>query len=205
MPYGDDENSNPSLKKTGTKYVFSIKDPQPEDAGFYQLDVDEANVLTTDFQGKAYEFCTINRMVVLAGGVKKHSSAFMNQKSARFFPPLLVPAVEFIAKIKDEKAVESEDAIFQCVLSTPLNRITWSRRDSSLEHGDKYEITVSEDKLIHTLRVKDCKMADNGAYYAIAGITSSTASLTVEGGASLFHTDIYINKQINNLILISET
>ncbi|AWP02431.1 putative immunoglobulin-like and fibronectin type III domain-containing protein 1 isoform 3 [Scophthalmus maximus] len=141
VPYGDDENSNPSLKKTGTKYVFSIKDPQPEDAGFYQLDVDEANVLTTDFQ---------------------------------------VPAVEFIAKIKDEKAVESEDAIFQCVLSTPLNRITWSRRDSSLEHGDKYEITVSEDKLIHTLRVKDCKMADNGAYYAIAGITSSTASLTVE-------------------------
>lgn len=36
----------------GTKYVFSIKDPQPEDAGFYQVDVDEANVLTTDFKGK---------------------------------------------------------------------------------------------------------------------------------------------------------
>ncbi|XP_044076743.1 immunoglobulin-like and fibronectin type III domain-containing protein 1 [Siniperca chuatsi] len=141
VPYGDDENSKHSLKKTGTKYVFSIKDPQPEDSGFYQVDVEEANVLTTDFQ---------------------------------------VPAVEFIAKIKDVKAVESEDAIFQCVLSTPLNRITWSKQDSSLEHGGKYEITVSEDKLIHTLRVKDCEMADNGAYYAIAGITSSSASLTVE-------------------------
>ncbi|TDH13742.1 hypothetical protein EPR50_G00036110 [Perca flavescens] len=95
-------------------------------------------------------------------------------------PPSSVPDVDFIAKIKDVKAFESEDAIFQCVLSTPLNRITWSKEDSSLEHGDKYEITVSEDKLIHTLRVKDCKIADDGAYYAIAGITTSSASLKVE-------------------------
>uniref|UniRef100_UPI0037E99726 immunoglobulin-like and fibronectin type III domain-containing protein 1 n=1 Tax=Semicossyphus pulcher TaxID=241346 RepID=UPI0037E99726 len=141
VPYGDDDNSKHSLKKNGTNYVFSIKDPQPEDAGFYQVDVEEANVLTTDFQ---------------------------------------VPAVEFIAKIKDVKAFENEDAIFQCVLSTPLNRITWSKQDSSVEHGDKYEIIVSEDKLIHTLKVKDCGMADKGVYYAIAGITSSSASLTVE-------------------------
>ncbi|XP_078139501.1 immunoglobulin-like and fibronectin type III domain-containing protein 1 [Centroberyx gerrardi] len=141
VPYGNDENSKHSLKKTGTNYLFSINNPQPEDAGFYQVDVDEANVLTTDFQ---------------------------------------VPAVEFIAKIKDVKAIENEDAIFQCALSTPLNRITWSTQDTSVEHGDKYEITVSEDKLIHTLRVKDCAMADNGAYYAIAGIASSRASLKVE-------------------------
>uniref|UniRef100_A0A3Q3NDF0 Immunoglobulin-like and fibronectin type III domain-containing protein 1 n=1 Tax=Labrus bergylta TaxID=56723 RepID=A0A3Q3NDF0_9LABR len=136
VSYGDDDNSKHSLQKSGTKYVFSIKDPQPEDAGFYQVDVEEANVLTTDFQ----------------------------------------------AKIKNVKAFEREDAIFQCVLSTPLNRITWSKQDSSLENEDKYEVTVSEDKLIHTLRVKNCGMADNGTFYAIAGITSSSASLTVEGG-----------------------
>lgn len=99
-------------------------------------------------------------------------------------PCLSVPDVEFAAKIKDVKVVESEDAIFQCVLSKPLNRITWSKQDSSIEHGDKCEITVSEDKLIHTLRVKDCEIADNGAYYAIAGIKSSKASLTVKGGMS---------------------
>uniref|UniRef100_A0A3Q2VEL1 Immunoglobulin-like and fibronectin type III domain-containing protein 1 n=1 Tax=Haplochromis burtoni TaxID=8153 RepID=A0A3Q2VEL1_HAPBU len=144
VPYADDENSKHSLRKKGTNYIFSIKDPQPEDAGFYQVDVEEANVLTTDFR------------------------------------------VEFVDKIKDAKAVESEDAVFQCVLSTPLNRITWSREDSSLEHGDKYEITVSEDKLTHTLRVKDCEIADKGAYYAIAGIASSRASLMVEGGTFFF-------------------
>ncbi|XP_071059407.1 immunoglobulin-like and fibronectin type III domain-containing protein 1 [Pseudochaenichthys georgianus] len=141
LPYGDDDNSKHSLKKTGTNYVFSIKNPQPEDAGFYQLDVEDANVLATDFK---------------------------------------VPPVGFIAKIKDVKTFESEEAVFQCVLSIPLNRITWSNKDLTLEHGDKYEITVSEDKLIHTLKVTDCKLADTGAYYAIAGIASSSASLTVE-------------------------
>lgn len=98
---------------------------------------------------------------------------------------LTVPAVEFAAKIKNVKAVESEDAVFQCVLSTPLNRITWSTETTSLEDGDKYEITVSEDKLIHTLKVKNCDINDTGAYYAIAGLASSKASLTVEGGTSL--------------------
>ncbi len=96
-----------------------------------------------------------------------------------------MPSVEFVTKIKDVKTAECEDAIFECVLSTPLNTITWSKQDSSLEHGDKYEITVSEDKLTHTLRVKDCELTDKGAYYAIAGITSSSASLTVKGGTSL--------------------
>ncbi|KAM4588642.1 immunoglobulin-like and fibronectin type III domain-containing protein 1 [Odontesthes bonariensis] len=138
----DDENSKHSLNKEGSNYVFSIKNPGPEDAGLYQVDVEETNILTTDFQ---------------------------------------VPAVEFAAKIKDVKVTESEDAIFQCVLSTPLNGITWSKVDSSLEHGDKYEITVSEDKLTHTLRVKNCQIVDIGAFYAIAGITSSSASLRVEG------------------------
>lgn len=52
VPYGHDENSKYCLQKIGNRYIFTIKDPQPEDAGFYQVDVDDANVLTTDFQGR---------------------------------------------------------------------------------------------------------------------------------------------------------
>lgn len=92
-----------------------------------------------------------------------------------------MPSVEFTTKIEDTTAVESEDTVFQCTLSTPLNTITWAKDNVSLECGDKYEITVSEDKRIHTLRVKDCDPADKGKYFATAGITSSSASLTVKG------------------------
>lgn len=54
VPYGQDDKSKHSLKKVGNRYIFSIKDPQPEDAGFYQVDVEDANVLTTDFRGEAH-------------------------------------------------------------------------------------------------------------------------------------------------------
>lgn len=121
------------------------------------------------------------------------------QKNGEIFPKaskstilrLLVPSVEFTTKIKDAAAVECEDAVFQCTLSTPLNTITWSKENVSLECGDKYEITVSEDKCIHTLRVKDCDPDDKGKYYAFAGITSSSASLTVKG--------IVLDKSVFNL------
>lgn len=174
VPFGNDENCKHSLKIIGTKYVFSINNPQPEDAGFYQLDVDETNVLTTDFQGNLMRsICHL-----------KSASRFISHCQTVYYTPFIlhpVPAVEFTDKLKDVKAVETEDAVFQCVLSTPLNSVTWSREDLSLENGDKYEISVSEDRLTHTLRVKDCEVADTGRYYAIAGVTSSSASLSVKG------------------------
>ncbi|XP_061688318.1 immunoglobulin-like and fibronectin type III domain-containing protein 1 [Syngnathoides biaculeatus] len=141
VPYGNNGNSKISLQKRGSKYCFTIKDPQPEDAGFYQVDVGEINVLSSDFQ---------------------------------------VPAVEFVDKMKNAKVSENKDATFHCILSTPLNKVTWSTPDSSLEHGDKYEMSMSEDKLTHTLTIKHCAEADKGAYYAIAGTASCCASLMVE-------------------------
>ncbi|KAM8868669.1 immunoglobulin-like and fibronectin type III domain-containing protein 1 isoform 1-T2 [Synchiropus picturatus] len=141
VQHGEDENSRPRLKKIGTKYVFTFKDPQPEDVGLYQLDVEEANILTTDF---------------------------------------MLPKVEFMTQIKDVKGIEGEDAVFQCLLSAPQNGITWSTEETSLEDGEKHQITVSEDKLIHTLTVKNCAKTDKGKYFAIVGVNSSSASLTVE-------------------------
>lgn len=52
LSYDDNTNSKHSLTKTGINYVFSIKDAEPADAGLYQVDVEDTNVLTTDFQGK---------------------------------------------------------------------------------------------------------------------------------------------------------
>ncbi|XP_061641108.1 LOW QUALITY PROTEIN: immunoglobulin-like and fibronectin type III domain-containing protein 1 [Phyllopteryx taeniolatus] len=147
VPYGNNGNSKHSLQKSGNEYCFTIKDPQPEDAGLYQVDVGETNVLTTDFQ---------------------------------------VPAVEFVDKMNNAKASENKDATFHCVLSTPLNKITWSTPDSSLEHGDKYEMSVSQDRLIHTLTIKRCDEADNGTYYAIAGTASCSASLVVEANPNAY-------------------
>uniref|UniRef100_A0AAY4E4Q8 Ig-like domain-containing protein n=1 Tax=Denticeps clupeoides TaxID=299321 RepID=A0AAY4E4Q8_9TELE len=91
-----------------------------------------------------------------------------------------VPPVEFLVKIQEVKAEEREDALFECVLSLPLNEIGWSLKNTPLESGEKYEIRASEDKLIHRLLVKDCMPVDAGIYTAIAGIKSCSAWLIVE-------------------------
>lgn len=41
-----------SLKKVGRKYKFSMKDLMPEDAGLYQLDVEDVNIFSTEFKSE---------------------------------------------------------------------------------------------------------------------------------------------------------
>nr|XP_046239003.1 immunoglobulin-like and fibronectin type III domain-containing protein 1 [Scatophagus argus] len=130
-----------SLRQVGKKYIFSLRDLMPDDAGLYQLDVEDVNMFSTDFK---------------------------------------IPMVDFLVKIQEVKAIEREDAVFECVLSNPFSNILWFGKNVPLEQGDKYDIEVSEDKLIHRLVVKDCMVVDKGIYSACAGIKSCNAWLIVE-------------------------
>lgn len=89
--------------------------------------------------------------------------------------------MDFLVKIQEVKAKEREDAVFECVLSNPFSKILWFGKNMQLEQGDKYDIEVSEDKLIHRLVVKDCMIVDKGIYSACAGIQFCNAWLIVEG------------------------
>lgn len=96
----------------------------------------------------------------------------------------LAPPVDFLVKIQDVKAEEREDAVFECVVSHPLKKINWMGKNIPLEQGDKYDIIVSEDMLIHSLVVKDCMPLDKGIYAAVTGLKSCSAWLVVEGTVS---------------------
>ncbi|XP_059925582.1 immunoglobulin-like and fibronectin type III domain-containing protein 1 isoform X2 [Gadus macrocephalus] len=130
-----------TLNLTGKKYIFSIKDLMPDDAGLYQIDVEGVNVFSTEFK---------------------------------------IPPIEFLVKIQEVTATERQDAVFEAVLSNPFSKILWFGKNQPLEMGDKYDIEVSEDKLIHRLVVKDCMVVDKGIYSAWAGIKSCNAWLLVE-------------------------
>lgn len=97
-----------------------------------------------------------------------------------------VPPVDFLVKIKDVKAEERQDAVFECVLSQPLKKLKWMGKNVPLEQGEKYDISVSEDMLIHTLVVKDCLLLDKGIYAAVTGTNSCNAWLVVEGAVYTF-------------------
>ncbi|XP_056885621.1 immunoglobulin-like and fibronectin type III domain-containing protein 1 [Takifugu flavidus] len=130
-----------SLRQVGKKYIFTMRELVSDDAGLYQLDVEDVTMFSTDFK---------------------------------------VPMVDFLVKIQEVKAVEREDAVFECVLSHPSSKVSWFGKNVLLEQGEKYDIEVSEDKLIHRLVVKDCMMVDKGIYSACAGIRSCNSWLLVE-------------------------
>uniref|UniRef100_A0A3Q1CTS2 Immunoglobulin like and fibronectin type III domain containing 1, tandem duplicate 2 n=1 Tax=Amphiprion ocellaris TaxID=80972 RepID=A0A3Q1CTS2_AMPOC len=97
----------------------------------------------------------------------------------------LLSNVDFVIKIQETKAKEREDALFECVLTHPLSKITWMGKGSNLEDGEKYSITVSDHKLIHRLLIRDCQQLDKGIYSAVAGITTCSAWLVVEAESNL--------------------
>lgn len=97
-----------------------------------------------------------------------------------------VPNVDFLVKIEDVRAEEREDAVFECLLSQPLKKITWKGKNIPLEQGEKFDILVSDDMLIHTLVVKDCFPLDKGIYAAVAGMASCSAWLVVDGEYCMF-------------------
>lgn len=110
-----------------------------------------------------------------------------------------VPAVDFLVKIQEVKAVEREDAVFECVLSAPLPKISWQGKNVTLEQGEKYDISVSEDMLIHRLVVKDCMQVDKGIYAAVAGMKSCNAWLIVGGTLKFRHHPHLVDQLINML------
>ncbi|XP_029361340.1 immunoglobulin-like and fibronectin type III domain-containing protein 1 [Echeneis naucrates] len=91
-----------------------------------------------------------------------------------------ISKVEFVIKIQEIKVQEGDNALFECVLTHPLPRITWMGKGIVLKAGEKYGITVTDHKLIHRLLIRDCQQLDKGIYSAVAGITSCSAWLVVE-------------------------
>uniref|UniRef100_A0A3Q3ILL6 Immunoglobulin like and fibronectin type III domain containing 1, tandem duplicate 1 n=1 Tax=Monopterus albus TaxID=43700 RepID=A0A3Q3ILL6_MONAL len=137
----DGKGMRHSLKQVDKRYIFTIKNLIPEDAGLYSVDVGSVNVFSTYFK---------------------------------------IPEVDFAFKIQEVKAEEREDALFQCVLTAPMNEIKWFGKQALLSDCEKYKIIASEDKLIHKLIVQDCMPLDAGIYSAVAGINSCSAWLVVE-------------------------
>lgn len=93
----------------------------------------------------------------------------------------LVSTLDFVVKIQEVTAQEREDALFECVLTHPLPKVKWIGKGNALEDGEKYSITVSDHKLIHRLLIKGCEPLDKGIYSAVAGISTCSAWLVVEG------------------------
>ncbi|XP_069560282.1 immunoglobulin-like and fibronectin type III domain-containing protein 1 [Brachyistius frenatus] len=130
-------------------------------SGLNQADAEELNLLFTRL-----------KYVILV--------AVLDTQTNEIFILFSASNVDFVIKIEEIKATEREDALFECVLTDPVPTITWMGKGNVLEDGEKYSMTVSDNKLIHRLLIKDCSEEEKGIYSAAAGNASCSAWLVVE-------------------------
>ncbi|XP_051805285.1 immunoglobulin-like and fibronectin type III domain-containing protein 1 [Acanthochromis polyacanthus] len=161
IPYDDDEILKNDPRSTGRTKHFSANSLMQNGTGLYEGDVEEINLRNAGLnQTGAEEFNILSEEYKLSN-------------------------VDFVIKIQETTAKEREDALFECVLTHPLPKITWMGKGSNLEDGEKYSITVSDHKLIHRLLIRDCQQLDKGIYSAVAGIATCSAWLVVEAESNL--------------------
>lgn len=63
IEYGDgrDDSFKHNLKKVGDKYSFSINNVCTDDAGLYEVDVEDANMFSTELESKTkFNHCVKN-------------------------------------------------------------------------------------------------------------------------------------------------
>ncbi|XP_054837158.1 immunoglobulin-like and fibronectin type III domain-containing protein 1 [Eublepharis macularius] len=139
----DSDTVKHCLRKVGKKYNFIINNLQPEDAGVYQIKVEDVDVFSTDLEAEA------------------------------------IP-MSFRYPLGEVRCHEQGNAVFQCTLHDACFNAVWLHKNCHLEPSDKYDISVSEDGLIHRLLIKNTQLSDKGTYTIDIGSRSSSAWLEVE-------------------------
>lgn len=88
--------------------------------------------------------------------------------------------LKFLGEMKPMKVTERQTAVFEIRLSKKVPNFVWKFNGKELKRDDKYEITVSEDGLTHTLKIKDARLCDAGEFSAEAGNLVQKAQLNID-------------------------
>ncbi|XP_051820852.1 immunoglobulin superfamily member 22 [Antechinus flavipes] len=88
--------------------------------------------------------------------------------------------LKFVGEMKPVKVTERQTAVFEIRLSKKVPDFVWKFNGKELKRDDKYEISVSEDGLTHTLKIKDARLCDSGEFSAEAGGLVQKAPLTID-------------------------
>nr|KAF6342919.1 immunoglobulin superfamily member 22 [Pipistrellus kuhlii] len=80
--------------------------------------------------------------------------------------------LKFFGEMQPVKVTERQTAVFEIRLSKKVPDFVWKFNGKELKRDEKYEISVSEDGLTHTLKIKDAWLSDSGEFSAQASPSS---------------------------------
>ncbi|KAM4618625.1 immunoglobulin superfamily member 22-like [Polymixia lowei] len=89
--------------------------------------------------------------------------------------------LKFLSDFKPMRVTERQTAVFEVHLSKKSDApLIWKVRDKEVKRDEKFEVSLSEDGLTYTLKIKDVKASDTGDYSISIGDLTATAPLFIE-------------------------
>lgn len=89
--------------------------------------------------------------------------------------------LKFLSDFKPMKVTERQTAVFEVRLSKKTDApLIWKVKDKELKRDEKFDVSLSEDGLTYTLKIKDVKVSDTGDYTISIGDLSATVPLFIE-------------------------
>ncbi|KAM6960723.1 immunoglobulin superfamily member 22-like [Aplochiton taeniatus] len=89
--------------------------------------------------------------------------------------------LRFVSDFKPKKVTERQTAVFEIHLSKRTDAPpVWKVKGKEVKRDEKFDVSVSEDGLTHTLKIKDVRASDTGDYSVSLGDLTATAPLFIE-------------------------
>lgn len=91
--------------------------------------------------------------------------------------PCSEESLRIIVPLEDIDTQEKKTVSFSCKVNRPNATLKWLKSGEEVSFSKRLVYRVDVDK--HILTIKDCALADEGEYTAIAGDSKSTAELII--------------------------
>ncbi|XP_053175920.1 immunoglobulin superfamily member 22-like [Scomber japonicus] len=89
--------------------------------------------------------------------------------------------LKFLSDFKPQKVTERQTAVFEIRLSKKIDApLIWKVKGKEVKRDEKFEVSLSEDGLTYTLKIKDVKVSDTGDYTISIGDLTATVPLFIE-------------------------
>ncbi|XP_033823481.2 immunoglobulin superfamily member 22-like [Periophthalmus magnuspinnatus] len=89
--------------------------------------------------------------------------------------------LKFLSDFKPKKVTERQTAVFEVRLSKKTNApLIWKVKDKEVKRDEKFDVSLSEDGLTYTLKIKDVKVSDTGDYTISIGDLTATVPLFIQ-------------------------
>ncbi|CAL9697301.1 unnamed protein product [Knipowitschia caucasica] len=89
--------------------------------------------------------------------------------------------LRFLSNFTPKSVTERETAVFEVRLSKKTDApLIWKVKDKELKRDEKFDVSLSEDGLTYTLKIKNVKVSDTGDYSISIGDLTATVPLFIQ-------------------------